>query len=98
MSELTHIDYENILKFYKKPIPKSERLLKLQAERIMATKLCRCIKKIDKNNESRSIGICTKTIINNKGFKRGNFSCKKKQKIILSKKNKTKKVSNKYIK
>ena len=98
MSELTHIDYQNILKFYKKPIPKSERLLKLQAERIMATKLCRCIKKIDKNNESRSIGICTKTIINNKGFKRGNFSCKKKQKNILIKKNKTKKVSNKYIK
>lgn len=89
MSELTNNDYKHILEFYKKPIPKSKRLLKIQAEKLLTSKLCRCIKKIDKENESRAIGICTKTIINNKGFTRGKFTCKKKQSIILKKKNNT---------
>jgi len=74
MSELTINDYKHILEFYKKPLPKSKRILKLQAERILASKLCRCIKKVDKTNESRAIGICTKTIINNKGYSRGKFT------------------------
>jgi len=91
MSELTINDYKHILEFYKKPLPKSKRILKMQAEKILASKLCRCIKKVDKVNEARSIGICTRTIINNKGYTRGKFTCKKNQKIKLSKKNKTKK-------
>ena len=75
-------DYQKILNFYKVPIPKSSRLLKKQAEEILATKLCSCIKKVSpKNNESRAIGICTKTVLNRKGFRRGNFSCKKKRQI-----------------
>lgn len=86
MSELTNNDYKRILEFYKKNIPKSKRLLKIHAEKLLTTKLCRCIKKIDKENEARAIGICTKTIINNKGFTRGKFTCKKKQSINLKKK------------
>ena len=86
MSELTNNDYKRILEFYNKSIPKSKRLLKQQAEKILASKLCRCIKKVDKENESRAIGICTKTIINNKGFTRGKFTCKKKETISLKKK------------
>ena len=91
--ELTKKDYISILKFYKQPIPKSLRLLQKQAEQIMAQKLCKCIKKIDPITESKSIGICTKTIFNNKGYSRGQFQCKKKQsvKIIKIKKNNTKK-------
>jgi len=91
--KLTKKDYISILKFYKQPIPKSLRLLQKQAEQIMAQKLCKCIKKIDPINESKSIGICTKTIFNNKGYSRGQFQCKKKQsvKIIKIKKNNTKK-------
>ena len=85
MSELTNNDYKNILEFYNKPIPKSRRLLKKQAEKILANKLCKCIKKVDKENEARAIGICTKTIINNKGIVRGKFTCKKKQNIYLYK-------------
>lgn len=85
MSELTINDYKHILEFYKKPIPKSKRLLQTQAEKLLAEKLCRCIKKVDKKNEARAIGICTKTIINNKGFTRGKFTCKKKQTINLKK-------------
>ena len=91
MSELTNNDYKRILEFYNKSIPKSKRLLKLQAEKLLATKLCRCIKKIDKEHEARSIGICTKTVVNNKGFTRGKFTCKKKETITLKKKSITKK-------
>lgn len=91
MSELTNNDYKRILEYYNKPIPKSKRLLKMQAEKMLVSKLCRCIKKVDKVNEVRAIGICTKTIINNKGFTRGQFTCKKKQTIRLKKKNVTRK-------
>ena len=62
MSQITNDEYIKILEFYQKPIPKSKRLLKMAAEKIMASKLCRCIKKIEPENEARSIGICTKTI------------------------------------
>jgi hypothetical protein len=89
MTELTINDYKRILEFYKKPIPKSKRVMKINAENLLVNKLCRCIKKVDKKNESRGIGVCTKTIINNKGFKRGKFTCKKKQTISLKKKNYT---------
>lgn len=91
MTNLTNNDYKKILEFYKETIPKSKRLLKLQAEKILTSKLCKCIKKVDKVNEARSIGICTKTVINNKGFTRGKFTCKKKQSIVLKKKTKTRK-------
>ena len=86
MSELTNNDYKRILEFYNKTIPKSKRLLRIQAEKLLTSKLCRCIKKVDKVNEARAIGICTKTIINNKGFTRGKFTCKKKQSISLKRK------------
>ena len=85
MSVLSNTDYKRILEFYNKPIPRSNRLLKMRAENILATKLCRCIKKVDKKDEKRAIGICTKTIINNKGLTRGQFTCKKKQSIQLKK-------------
>lgn len=91
-SELTNKDYITILKFYKLNIPKSKRLLKINAEKIMSQKLCKCIKKIDLVNEDKSIGICTKTIFNSKGYTRGQFQCKKKQSVKFRKtqKNKTK--------
>jgi hypothetical protein len=87
MSELTNTDYKKILEFYNKPIPKSIRLLRSQAEKLIVSNLCRCIKKIDKKNEARAIGICTKAIINSKGIVRGKFTCKKRQEINLKKRN-----------
>jgi len=93
MTELTNNDYKQILEYYKESIPKSHRLIKIMAEKILAGKLCRCIKKIDPINEAKSIGICTKTIINKKGYTRGKFKCKGKQTITLKKtKNKTRKI------
>lgn len=86
MSKLTINDYKHILEFYKKTLPNSKRILKFQAEKLLASKLCRCIKKVDKGLESRAIGICTKTVINNKGYSRGKFTCKNKPSIKLYKK------------
>lgn len=85
MSELSNSDYKKILEYYKEEIPKSARLLKMNAENIIATKLCRCIKKVDQKNEARAIGICTKTILNRRGLTRGNFKCKGKGSIKLKK-------------
>ena len=57
-------------------IPKSKRLLKLQAENILSEKLCRCIKKLESEYKEKSVAICTETIFNRKGLKRGKFNCK----------------------
>jgi len=92
-SQLTNKDYISILKFYNLRIPKSKRLLRLQSEKIMAEKLCKCIKKIDPENEAKSIGICTKTIFNSKGYTRGNFQCKKKQSVKFRKTGKLSKLN-----
>jgi hypothetical protein len=85
MTELTKNDFIKILEYYKKPIPKSSRLLKMEAEKILGSKLCRCIKKLDPINEAKSIGICTKTILNKKGLSRGAFKCKGKPTLKLKK-------------
>ena len=86
MSILTDNDYIKILQYYNKPIPKTKRILKIEAEKILAAKLCRCIKKLDPTNEAKSIGICTKTIFVNKGLSRGKFKCKGKPTVKITKK------------
>ena len=94
--ELTNKDYLSILNYYNKPIPKTQILIKKQAEHIMATKLCKCIKQVGVKikNEPRSIGICSKTIFNRRGFTRGKFTCKKKQKVEFKKTSKSKSRKN----
>ena len=94
--ELTNKDYLSILNYYNKPIPKTQILIKKQAEHIMATKLCKCIKQVGVKikNEPRSIGICSKTIFNRKGFSRGKFTCRKKQKVEFKKTSKSKSRKN----
>jgi len=87
-SNLTKSDYIKILNFYKVPIPDSSKKLKMEAEKILAEKLCRCIKSVDPKNEAKSIGICTRTIFNNKNLKRGIFKCKKTRSVTFSKENK----------
>lgn len=89
MTELTNKDYIHILEYYKKSIPKSKRLLKIEAEKMLASKLCKCIKKIDPKNEAKSISICTKSVINRKGYSRGKFTCRVKPTIHIKKMKKT---------
>ena len=90
MNYITINDYKHILEFYNKPIPANKQLLKQQSNKILISKLCKCIKKLNNKYKGRSIGICTKTVINRKGFIRGNFQCKKKRFVTLKRKNRAK--------
>ena len=74
-------DYKTILEFYN--INKSKNI-KADAEKILATKLCRCIKKV-KKKEQESIGICRQSIFINRGFDFSKFSCKKGYKLLSNK-------------
>ena len=96
MTKLNNNDYKHILEYYNEPMPTSKHLIKLNAEHILASKLCECIKKLETTSEAKAIGICTKTVINNKGLIRGEFKCKKKSTIKLKKNKKIKKnITNK---
>jgi len=86
-------DYIKILNFYNIKLPTNRKLIKSKADKIISQKLCRCIKKLDIKNEAKSIGICSKSIFNSKGYTRGKFNCKGKQNVTfrryISLKNKT---------
>jgi len=96
MTTLTNEDYTKILQFYNIKIPDSTEKIQQMAEDIIAKKLCRCIKKSSSGfTEPRSIGICTKSIFNKKGFTRGKFTCKGKPKAEFRKTKTTKTKSKK---
>ena len=82
-------DFVGILKYYKLPVPKSKKTIRNKATQMMASKLCGCIKKVGPD-EGKSIGICTRTIFNNKGYTRGTFKCKKRRVVQFTKTRKTK--------
>jgi hypothetical protein len=82
-------DFVSILNYYKLPVPKSKKTIRKKANQIMASKLCGCIKKVGPD-EGKSIGICTKTIFNNKGYTRGKFKCKKRRFVEFTKTKKQK--------
>jgi len=79
---LTTKDYKHILTHYNIPIPKKKTDMAVLAEKILAGKMCRCIKAISKKQpaikEGKIIGICTKTIFKKRNLKKKNFTCKKK--------------------
>ena len=85
--KLSTSDYKKILKFYKLSIPKKSKNIKKKADKIIAKKFCSCIKKVQKKfkKEGIAIGICTKSVITRKGYKRGKFRCKKRRTIKLQK-------------
>lgn len=83
--KLSKSDYVKILTYYDISVPKSFSALKQSAENIISEKLCSCIKKVSPTNEPKAIGVCTRTVINRKGMKRGKFRCKKKQSVELTK-------------
>jgi len=85
--KLSTSDYKKILKFYKLSIPKKSKNIKKKADKIIAKKFCSCIKKVQKKfkKEGIAIGICTKSVITRKGYKRGKFRCKKRRTVKLQK-------------
>ena len=87
--ELTKSDYMKILAYYDINVPKNANKIKEDAEKILAKKLCSCIKKVNPINEPKSIGVCTRSIFNRKQLKRGTFRCKRGRKVSFRKTRKT---------
>lgn len=86
--ELSKKDYIKILNYYKIPISKN---YKQDAEKILGTKLCKCIKHIntkegDINQEKKAIAICNNAVFKKRNLKNVAFSCKKKSKLMSTKK------------
>lgn len=77
---LKNVDYKKILKYYGKQIPKDKKKIKNNAEKILAIKLCGCIKKVDKylkpRKERSGIGICRKSVMSRKKLIFKQFTCK----------------------
>ena len=90
--KLTKKDYKNLLGFYKIKTKKniSYKNLKKMGEKILANKLCKCIKKVNSKNENISIPICRSSILNKKNLNIKKFTCKKKLSLLGL--NKTKKI------
>ncbi len=90
MKDLSIGDYIKIYEFYKIPIPKTKskkpsiRKMKKHINRLLAQKLCRCIKKVKskKYKEGRAIAICTHSVFKRKGLRRPRFTCKKRQRLL----------------
>jgi hypothetical protein len=87
--KITTNDYKKILSFYNHPIPSNKIKLKNMAENLLSLNLCKCIKKISplfiNKNQAKAIGVCTKTIFNKRGFKRGTFKCKNSRSVSFTK-------------
>ena len=83
---LTQSDYKKITNYYQIS-KKKNNTYKDTAENLLATKLCKCIKKIGlhNNNESLSISSCRNSIFKNRGIDFYNFKCKNKQRFISKK-------------
>jgi hypothetical protein len=96
--DLTNYDYRKIIDYYNLNKPKNKSYKKI-AEGILASKLCRCIKKVKNNkiNEKAAISLCREKIFKNRNIDFYNFKCKKKQQLI-HKKNHTKKYLKKFSK
>lgn len=86
--KLTHGDYVKILHHYQgsnygRVTRKNKKSVKERAHRILAQKLCRCIKASGDTNDSssdegRRIAYCTRSIFNTKGLRSHGFQCKTK--------------------
>jgi hypothetical protein len=75
---MTKSDYEKILSYYKIPFAKLSNLeLKRTAEDILATKLCKCIKSVERRfSPKNTIALCTASVFGKKGLKYFDVSCK----------------------
>ncbi len=86
MTELTYSDYNAILKYYGIPLTnKNKKKNKAIAEHLLATKLCRCIKKVKKTSslpEKSAIAICNNSIFRKRNIKYNRFSCKNGYKLV----------------
>ena len=87
---LTTTDYKNILKYYKiADTQLKPREIKEKAEHLLATKLCKCIKKVSAKirpiTEAKAIAICNNSVIKKKKLAIFKFTCKKGAKLLPKK-------------
>lgn len=97
MNALSKKDFRTILKHYKLKVPRTKKKTRKKAISVMAGKLCRCIKKVQKkkNKKTRkkykknvSTAICTSSIFKKRGLVRAKFNCKKTPRLLQNKKTK----------
>ena len=96
--ELSPNDFRQILKHYKLNVPRSNKKTRKKSTRVLAGKLCRCIKKVKKTkyNKKASTAICISSIFKKRGLSIGRFTCKKTPRLYINKK--TKRYVSKYHK
>lgn len=75
LPKITNEEYNKILEYYNITPTHSTSENRKLAYHIMSQKLCRCLKKLEPY-KTQAIGICTKSIFNQKGYTRGKFRCK----------------------
>jgi len=75
---VTKTDYEKILSYYNIPFGNLSAVeLKRTAENILATKLCKCIKSVERTvGTQNAISLCTASVFGKKGLKYFDMSCK----------------------
>ena len=82
---LTNKDYKHILTYYNVTIPKNKKKIAAAAEKLLAKKLCHCIKDVSKKiknpKEKGATAICTTSVLKNRRLKKKKFTCKKIYKI-----------------
>ena len=87
--KLTKRDYLSILKYYNiDHRGMTQLMLKEKAEAILATKMCRCIKAVQKYNtspEKNAIAICRDSVLKRKNLNNFTFTCKKTVRFNLPK-------------
>lgn len=90
---LSKNDYLKILNYYN--IDHNKKNLKLEAEKILANKLCKCINRInnDSKDEKKAIAVCSSIILKKRNLKIAKFTCKNGAKLLS-----TKKLQNKLYK
>ena len=84
MESITAEEYNAVLRYYDiDATGMTSKQRKRRAEDILATKLCRCIKKVEDKVEEKSqaIAICTESVISKKDLKVSGFKCDKKKKV-----------------
>ena len=85
---LTKSDYIAILKYYNISHNNlSSKALKERSEKILSTKLCRCIKKVDPEvkDKPRAVAICNNSVLNKKNLKGPRFTCKRGYSFVKNK-------------
>lgn len=93
MFKLLLKDYKTILNYYDIDYDKLKNTeIKNKAEEVLAQKLCKCIKKIDRKNKTNPVPLCKNSVISKKGLHIYNFSCKNKPSLRY-KKNTRKKIA-----